>query len=133
MKTVICSHDSRDRSFALQSLLALALTVQAATADQGMAEDRLAVLTDTLDQYVAKGQLAGGVLGISRRGEIALDYAFGWQDIERELPMTSASIHRIASQTKAFTNVGIVTSTVGGYEQGTVTSPRLRYQQTDSD
>ncbi len=89
-------------------LLLLAASANIAFADHGMDEARLAVLTAALDDYVADGRLSGGVLHVSRRGEVVLEHAFGHQDIEQNIPMTPDSLHRIASQTKAFTSVGIM-------------------------
>ena len=74
----------------------------------GIDSKRLAVLENTLDQYVQDGRLAGGVLYVSRRGETVLHKAFGWQDRERSIAMNTRSLHRIASQTKAFTSVAIM-------------------------
>ena len=74
----------------------------------GIDSKRLAVLENTLDQYVQDGRLAGGVLYVSRRGETVLHKAFGWQDREQSIAMNTRSLHRIASQTKAFTSVAIM-------------------------
>ena len=79
-----------------------------ALAAPGVDSARLAVLENSLDQYVQDGRLAGGVLYVSRHGETVLHKAFGWQDRERSIPMNTRSLHRIASQTKAFTSVAIM-------------------------
>lgn len=92
----------------LRVLVLFTATIQIAVAEHGMERDRLATLTSALDAYVAEGHLAGGVLHVVRRGEVVLDHAFGLRDIEQDLPMTSRSLHRIASQTKAFTSVAIM-------------------------
>ena len=77
-------------------------------ADSGVDTKRLTTLTQVLDSYVQSEQLAGGVLYVSRHGEPVLHKAFGWQDKERAIPMGKRSLHRIASQTKAFTSVAIM-------------------------
>ena len=79
-----------------------------ALAASGVDAQRLAVLDATLDQYVQNGQLAGGVLYVSRHGEQVMHKAFGWQDREQSIAMNTRSLHRIASQTKAFTSVAIM-------------------------
>lgn len=92
----------------LKILVLFAVATQFAVADPGMDRDRLTVLKSALDEYVIDGRLSGGVLHVVRRGEVVLDHAFGLQNVEQNVPMTSASLHRIASQTKAFTSVAIM-------------------------
>lgn len=84
------------------------LAAVSAVAAPGVDSRRLAVLENSLDQYVEDGRLAGGVLYVSRHGETVLHKAFGWQDRESSIPMNTRSLHRIASQTKAFTSVAIM-------------------------
>ena len=84
------------------------LAAVSAVAAPGVDSRRLAVLENSLDQYVEDGRLAGGVLYVSRHGETVLHKAFGWQDREGSIPMNTRSLHRIASQTKAFTSVAIM-------------------------
>ena len=80
----------------------------AVAADNGVDPSRLAILERTLDNYVQNDQLAGGVLFVSRHGKTIMHRAFGWQDKEQAIPMNTRSLHRIASQTKAFTSVAIM-------------------------
>lgn len=58
-----------------------------------------------LDQYVGDGLLAGAVVGVSRHGRVAWLDASGVQDLESAAPMTSTSVFRIYSMTKAVTAV----------------------------
>ncbi|MGK0260087.1 MAG: CubicO group peptidase (beta-lactamase class C family) [Candidatus Azotimanducaceae bacterium] len=87
--------------------LALLLSCNA-FAGTGFDKDRLALLDSRLDRYVEDGQLAGGVLYVSQGGNVVVHKAFGWQDIEAQVPMQKRSLHRIASQTKALTSVAIM-------------------------
>lgn len=102
-------------------VLSLVLFVQAFTAiglgqelprakpeDVGMSSARLSQLSTTLDGYVSRGQLAGGVAMVMRRGKVAYLHTFGRRDREANSPMKSDSIFRIASQSKALTSVGIM-------------------------
>jgi CubicO group peptidase (beta-lactamase class C family) len=63
-------------------------------------------LTETLEGYVEDGKLAGGVVQIMQGDELLYADAFGWRDIDGQVPMTEDTIFRIASQTKAIVTVG---------------------------
>lgn len=113
------------RMVGLLTLAALAClpTVQARDAQQGLApaqavggfsSAKLQRLDAELDNYVAAGKLAGGVLWVGRRGQAAHVYAFGQRDVEARLPMRDDSMFRIASQTKAL----VSTATLMLQEEG---------------
>jgi CubicO group peptidase (beta-lactamase class C family) len=74
-------------------------------AQLGFSPQRLQRLTTTLNQYVSDDKLAGGVLLIARRGQIAYLEAFGMRDIAAHSRMRADVIFRIASQTKALVSV----------------------------
>ncbi len=74
----------------------------------GLSSERLYLLADTFDQYAADQKLPGGVILVARNGKIALQHAFGKSDIEKNIPMQTDHIFRIASQTKALVSVGIM-------------------------
>lgn len=71
----------------------------------GLSSSRLQRLGAVLDQYVADGRLAGGVVQISRRGKVAYLRSFGNRDREAGAAMSPDAIFRIASQTKAVVSV----------------------------
>ncbi|HEY8520560.1 MAG TPA: serine hydrolase domain-containing protein [Gammaproteobacteria bacterium] len=101
---------SRFLSGALLCLLAplvLAGALEPAAPESvGMSSERLARLTETLEGYVADGQLAGTVTLVARRGKVAYFEAAGFRDREARAPMHTDTIFRIASQTKAIVSVG---------------------------
>lgn len=74
----------------------------------GMSSERLSRLDAAFEGYVAKGELAGAVALVARRGKVAHFEAYGLRDIESALPMREDTIFRIASQTKALVSVGIM-------------------------
>ncbi len=74
----------------------------------GVSSARLRNLTALLDDYAAKGALAGGVLRVQRHGNVVYEHAFGMRDREANSPMRPDAIFRIASQTKALVSVGIM-------------------------
>ena len=77
-------------------------------AGEGTDWSRLEVLERSLQKDVKEGRLAGGVLYIGHNGKTVFHKAFGWQDIEAGIPMTTSSLHRVASQTKALTSAAIM-------------------------
>ena len=79
-----------------------------APAEVGMSSERLARLTTTMTAYVDEGRLPGAVVLVARKGRIVYFEAFGNQDRDSGSKMTTGSIFRIASQTKALISVAIM-------------------------
>ncbi len=69
---------------------------------------RLARLDGALQEYVDKNQLAGVVALVLQDGKPVYERAFGWADKESGRKMTTDTIFRIASQTKAITSAAIL-------------------------
>ena len=69
-----------------------------------LSAQRLARLDEVLQRYVDEGRLAGAVAIVLKDGETVYDRAFGWSDKESGRRMTTDTIFRIASQTKALTS-----------------------------
>jgi CubicO group peptidase (beta-lactamase class C family) len=65
-------------------------------------------LDEVLQRYVDEGRLAGAVAIVLKNGETVYDRAFGWSDKESGRRMTTDTIFRIASQTKALTSAAIL-------------------------
>jgi len=86
----------------------VAQTTPAAQRVEGTSRARLRNLTTLLDDYVAQGKLAGGVLRVQRHGQVVYEHAFGMRDREAKDSMRADGIFRIASQTKALVSVGIM-------------------------
>lgn len=74
----------------------------------GMSASRLALLDSNLQRYVDEAKLAGQVYVLMRHGEVVAHEANGMQDIENGIPMSTDTLFRIASQTKAITSLGIM-------------------------
>ena len=74
----------------------------------GFSSERLAILTKTLQNYVAQEKLPGAVALVLRNGKVAYWEAVGQRDVEQGAPLQKNSIFRIASQTKALVSVGIM-------------------------
>src|SRR6185369_2288228 len=68
-----------------------------------LAADRLARIDTVLQQYVDDNRLAGAVALVLRDGQPVYERAVGWSDKEAGRRMTTSTVFRIASQTKAIT------------------------------
>ena len=74
----------------------------------GLSADRLQRIDRALQQYVDENRLAGAVALVLRDGRTVYERAFGWSDKEAGRRMTTDTIFRIASQTKAITSAAIL-------------------------
>ena len=74
----------------------------------GLSADRLQRIDRALQQYVDENRLAGAVALVLRDGQTVYERAFGWSDKEAGRRMTTDTIFRIASQTKAITSAAIL-------------------------
>jgi CubicO group peptidase (beta-lactamase class C family) len=74
----------------------------------GLSATRLAALTNAMQGYVERGEVAGVVSMVWRRGEIGYFEALGLRDEARELPMERDTLFRIASMTKPVTSAAIL-------------------------
>jgi CubicO group peptidase (beta-lactamase class C family) len=94
---------------------AVALTAQSTTprspaaAKAGLASERVARIDRSLQRYVDENRVAGAVALVLRDGQPVYERAVGWSDKEAGRRMTTDTIFRIASQTKAITSVAILT------------------------
>ncbi|MBK6798948.1 MAG: beta-lactamase family protein [Acidobacteria bacterium] len=88
-------------------------------------KDRLQRIDRVMQQYVDENRLAGAVALVLRDGRPVYERAFGWSDKEAGLRMTTDTIFRIASQTKAITSAAILSLV----EQGKIvlTDPVSRF------
>jgi len=85
------------------------LTAQhAPVSDGALSTQRLARLDKVMQQYVDENQLAGVVALVLRDGQPVYERAVGWSDKEAGRKMTTDTIFRIASQTKAITSVAVL-------------------------
>jgi CubicO group peptidase (beta-lactamase class C family) len=70
-------------------------------ASVGMSGERLDRISKTMQRYVSEGRVAGTVTYLMRRGKLVQFEAKGLADIERNVPMRTDTIFRIASMSKA--------------------------------
>lgn len=94
----------------------------------GFAADRLARIDTMLDQAVRAGEIGGLVAYVLRDDAVVYERAVGWRDREAKVPMTTNTVFRIASQTKALTSAAILML----MEEGTLSlaTPASRFLPT---
>lgn len=74
----------------------------------GFATDRVPVIDSTLQAYIDTERVAGMVGLVLQDGQVVYEKALGWADREAGRKMTTDTIFRIASQTKALTSAAIL-------------------------
>ena len=77
-------------------------------ADVGLSSERLARLSQVMQDYVDRGRVAGIVALVIRDGRVAYLRPFGKLDLTTGAPLPADAIFRIASQTKAVTSVAVM-------------------------
>ena len=80
----------------------------AVSADQTISAERLTRVDHLFEQYVDEARIGGAVALVLQDGKPVYERAFGWSDKEAGRKMTTDTIIRIASQSKALTSVAIL-------------------------
>ena len=73
-----------------------------------LSQERLARVDRLLQQYTDQNKLAGAVALVLRDGKPVYERAFGWSDKEADRRMTTSTLFRLASQTKAVTSTAVL-------------------------
>lgn len=74
----------------------------------GLSASRLTALTNAMQGYVERGEVAGVVSMVWRRGEVGYFEPLGLRDEAAQLPMERDTLFRIASMTKPVTSAAIL-------------------------
>ena len=74
----------------------------------GMSSERLQRIDQMLERRIAKGEMAGAVAIVARKGKVVYLTARGVMDLETKQPVTPATMFRVASMTKPVTSVAIM-------------------------
>ncbi|MDR0973613.1 MAG: beta-lactamase family protein [Prevotellaceae bacterium] len=72
-------------------------------------ESRLARIDALLQDYVEKGIIPHALTFVAKDGQVIHHKAFGWRDVEKQIPLANDDIFRMYSQTKAVTTVALMT------------------------
>ena len=90
------------------SLFVLAGGIVSAQSGSALSADRVGRIDRVLQEYVDDSRIAGAVALVLSDGRPVYERAVGWSDKEAGRRMTSDTIFRIASQTKAITSVAVL-------------------------
>ncbi len=80
----------------------------------GLSPDRLMRVDSLFESYIADGRMAGVVVAIARRGQLAHFRTLGRMDMAQDHPMKGDAIFRLASMTKPIISVAVLQL----YEEG---------------
>ncbi|HVS66853.1 MAG TPA: serine hydrolase domain-containing protein [Thermoanaerobaculia bacterium] len=81
---------------------------RAAPAEVGFSPERLDRLDRALQGYVDRGELAGIVALVARKGKVVHLESYGARHVEAKAPMAEDTIFRIASMTKPIASVALM-------------------------
>ena len=100
----------RITTIAVIAVLGATLTAQTHSAPQAGTFDptRAPIIDRALQRYVDNDRVAGIVALAMQDGQVVYEKAFGWADKEANRRMTTDTIFRIASQTKALTSTAVM-------------------------
>lgn len=96
------------------AITAVAIHAMAADLDKatpesvGMSSARLERIGSVVQASIAKNEISGAVVGVTRNNKLVYLKSFGAADAETKTPMTDDSIFRIASMSKAITSVAVM-------------------------
>jgi CubicO group peptidase (beta-lactamase class C family) len=88
--------------------LMLAASFAAAQPVPTLSRERLARIDEVLQGYTDQNKIAGAVALVLRDGKPAYEKAFGWADKEAGRRMSTDTLFRIASQSKAITSTAVL-------------------------
>ncbi len=80
----------------------------------GMSSERLKLIQPMIRGYIDQQLIPGAVTMVARQGKIVHFEVQGFQNVEKQIPMTKDTIFRMASMTKPITSVALMML----YEQG---------------
>ncbi len=102
------------RLFGLTACVLAAHCMAAAPDLRAASDQENAAQVDALFQAFAGGKCPGVAVGIIRDGQLILKRGYGLADVEKAVPITSATIFRIGSVTKSFTSIAILQQVEAG-------------------
>ena len=92
----------------VSSLLIMLLSAFSALANADIDKSRLDAVEADLQGRIDQGKLSGAVVMIAQDGEIQMNKALGYQNVEDQVAMSTDSIFRIFSMTKPVTGTALM-------------------------
>ncbi len=92
----------------------VAVQVEVDPSEVGFDPDRLGRVAEHLHGYVDRELLPGTYVLITRGGKVAYVDLYGWQDVERSIPVAPDTVYRFYSMTKPIASIALMQL----YEQG---------------
>jgi CubicO group peptidase (beta-lactamase class C family) len=89
----------------------------------GMSSQRLERVHAFIQDHIDKGQIAGAVTLIARKGKIVHYEAQGWRYKEEKQPMPKNAIFALASMTKPIVSTALMMLWEEGSSDSTIRSP----------
>lgn len=80
----------------------------------GVSTQRMERVDSICKLWIENGTLPHATAMVVRKGQVVFHEAYGWRDMDKQIPMQKDDIFRNASQSKAITSVALMTL----YEQG---------------
>ncbi len=84
------------------------------TESVGISSERLERVDSICNLWIENGTLPHATAMVVRKGQVVFHEAYGWREMDKQIPMQKDDIFRNASQTKAITSVALMTL----FEQG---------------
>lgn len=75
---------------------------------EGLSPDALAGLSDLVQAFVDDGEVVGAELLVIQSGRTVLHQAYGWSDLDAELPMQTDSVFCVRSMTKPLIGTAVL-------------------------
>lgn len=91
------------------------LPKSAAPLQQGFSPERLQVLDEGIPRMLEERGTPGAAAMVIRKGKVVCEKAFGYQNRDKDIPMSKNSIFRIYSMTKPITSVAVMMLWEKGY------------------
>jgi CubicO group peptidase (beta-lactamase class C family) len=95
-------------SLLLGACLYLSIFAQPPVNNSANLTNRIAVIDKNMQEWVDKNWIAGGTGLIMQDGKLLYHKAFGYANKDKNIPMRTDHIFRIASQTKAITSAAVM-------------------------
>ncbi len=94
--------------FAIAGILTSVLTLTSTQLFADIDQSRLDQISSDIQTRIDEKKLSGAVIMVAKDGEIEMNQAFGYQNVEDEIAMSSDSIFRIFSMTKPITGTALM-------------------------